>query len=286
MNVLFWNINRNVTEGKEKIERYIINCVAENDVDIAVFAEYKDKNGSVINIDCAAIERGLGNMFTWIKGIEPDGAVILLARKSIGKVCKIQQDIDSRYSLYVVDTALKKYLLAAVHLEDRQNDPYSEERIETIRRLRNEITENEEFLNIENTLVIGDFNANPYDRELTSKRALNAVLFKGIIKASEYTNPRSDRIKRFYNPIIHYLSEDTEMYGSFYFSNANKYWTPYWCCLDQVLVRKSLVDLIQDVTYLKAIAGDSLLKRTNIPQDKISDHLPLLLKLLEVRNGV
>lgn len=118
MNVLFWNINRNVTEGKEKIERYIINCVAENDVDIAVFAEYKDKNGSVINIDCAAIERGLGNMFTWIKGIEPDGAVILLARKSIGKVCKIQQDIDSRYSLYVVDTALKKYLLAAVHLED------------------------------------------------------------------------------------------------------------------------------------------------------------------------
>lgn len=234
MNVLFWNINRKKTDGKEKIEGYIINCIAENDVDIAIFAEYKDKNGRDINIDCEAIERGLGNMYAWIKGIESDGAVILLARKSIGKVRKIQQDIGSRYSLYVIDTALRKYLLAAVHLEDKQSDPYSEERLDTIRRLRNEVTANEECLDIQNTVVIGDFNANPYDKELTSKHALNAVLFKGTIKASEYTNPKSDRIKRFYNPIIHYLSEDTEMYGSFYFADANKYWTPYWCVSSQV----------------------------------------------------
>lgn len=286
MNVLFWNIDRKDTEDKKQIEDYIINCIDENDVDIAVFAEYKAKDTMATrgksNIDRDAIENGLGNMYAWVTGIELDGAVTLLARKSLGVVNKIGQDDRKRYSLYVIDTPMKKYLLVAVHLEDRGSDPNSEMRGDTINRLRVDITHNESDLDLYNTIVIGDFNANPYDRELTSMRTLNAVLFKSVIKASEFTCPESHRVRRFYNPIIHYLSEDTEMYGSFYYSDANKYWTPYWCCLDQVLVRKSLVDSIKDVRYLKSIKGDSLLKTTKIPQTKISDHLPLFVEFEEV----
>ena len=280
LNILFWNLNR-----KNNAE-HIINCIVENNVDIAVFAEYKDKEDKAIIIDTSAIEDNLGNMYTWISGVEPDGKVILLTKKTIGDVRKIQQDGQSRYSLYIIETALKNYLLAAVHLEDRLSDPYSKNRKKTIGRLLLDIKSNEEILGIDDTIVIGDFNANPYDEELLDKDAFNAVLFKPIIKANEFTNPEGDRIKRFYNPIIHYLSEATEMYGSHYYDGNTKHWTPYWHCLDQVLVRKNLVDLIQEVKYLKRIGEESLLNKSKKPNKKISDHLPLLVTLLEVKDGV
>ena len=119
--------------------------------------------------------------------------------------------------------------------------------------------------------------------ELLSKYAFNAVLFKTIIDKSELTNPKTFKRKRFYNPILHYISEDTEMYGSFYHEKESK--TPYWHCLDQVLVRKSLANTVNHVEYVKKIGTKDLLINA-IPNEKISDHLPLLVNLQEVENGV
>lgn len=73
------------------------------------------------------------------------------------------------------------------------------------------------------------------------------------------------------------------MYGSFYYDSEHM--TPYWHCLDQVLVRKSLANTINHVEYLKKINKKDLLKNT-IPNEKISDHLPLFVNIQEVGNGV
>lgn len=73
------------------------------------------------------------------------------------------------------------------------------------------------------------------------------------------------------------------MYGSFYYTK--EYNSPYWYCLDQVLVSKDLVNSINHVEYLKKINTRGLLKNA-IPDKKISDHLPLSVKLQEVGNGV
>lgn len=276
LNVLFWNLNR------KKNEEYIVSCIVENDVDIAVFAEYQDTSNKSSAIDISSIESNLGNMFARVTGVETEGKVLLLAKKTIA-VKQIQQ--EARYSCYVIETAIKRYLLAAVHLEDRINYPEPERRIETIHRLIRDIKKNEENLGIENTIVIGDFNANPYDKELIYKYAFNAVMFKSIIEESEFTNPKGERIKRFYNPIIHYLSEDTRMYGSHYYDDSDKRGTPYWHCLDQVLIRKSLIDFLKAVKYIKTIDGMDLLKGSR-PNKDISDHLPLFVNLLEVDDGI
>lgn len=60
-----------------------------------------------------------------------------------------------------------------------------------------DIEQTEELLKCSNTVVIGDFNANPYDEELLSKYAFNAVLFKSIIDKNELTNPNSLKKKDF-----------------------------------------------------------------------------------------
>ena len=266
LNVLFWNLHRNA------LEDLIETCVVENDIDVAIFSEF-----DVVDID--KIEEHLGKMYKHIFEIQNNKKVTLIAKNTL-YVSIVQP--GERFNIYSVKTGVKDYLLVAIHLEDRRNYKTAD-RVETIRHLVADIKKTEELLKCTNTIVIGDFNANPYDEELLSKYSFNAVLFKSVINKCDFTNPRSKKIKRFYNPIINFLSEDTEMYGSFYYDQD--YNTSYWHCLDQVLVRKDLVDSVRHLEYIKRIDTNNLLKNS-IPNSEISDHLPLLVKLEEVGNGV
>lgn len=264
LNILFWNLN------KKAIEDYIADCIIENDIDIAVFSEFR-------GTDFDKILRDLGSMYERILSVQDERKVTLLAKTTFSVEVKQQQN---RYSIYSIRTALKDYILAAIHLEDRRNY-VPMQRIETIKSLVADIEETEDALKCTNTLVIGDFNAGPYDEELLSQYAFNATLFKKVLEKKMVS--KSKRKKMFYNPILHYLSEDTEMYGSFYYEQGHA--TPFWYCLDQVITRESLAKSINHVEYLKKINTKELLKNTT-PNKKISDHLPLLVNLQEVENGI
>lgn len=268
LNILFWNLH------KTSIGDYISKCIAENDIDLAIFSEYD-------GIDLKTVEKSLGSMYTCVE-VQVDTKVVLLAKATLTISIKHEQH---RYIIYRVNSGIKEYILAAVHLQDRRNYSTSD-RVETIRSLVSDIEEAEKELGCTNTIIIGDINANPYDEELLSKYAFNAVLFKSIIHENEFTNPKSaTKKRRFYNPIIHYLSEETQTYGSFYYEN--NFMTPYWYCLDQVLVRRSLVNHLQHVKYLKSIDESSLVSGSKkTPEVTISDHLPLLVNLMEVGDGV
>lgn len=266
LNFLFWNLRRNA------IEDYVIDCLAENNIDIAAFSEYE-------GIDFSKIEITLGNFYRRIQGVQVGGKVSLFVKKSL--VVEVVQQ-QHRYNIYIVKTGVKDYILSTIHLEDRRNNTTAD-RIATINNLVTDIEKTEELLKCNNTIVIGDFNANPYDEELLSRYAFNAVLFKNVINSSEITTSKGLKRKRFYNPILNYISEDTGMYGSFY--HAQNHNTPYWHCLDQVLVRKSLVNCVVDMKYLKEINSRELLNKI-APNKKISDHLPLMFGIKEVENDV
>lgn len=266
LNIIFWNLKRNA------IEDYIIDCIVEYDIDIAIFSEYE-------GIDFIKIEKHLGNLYQHVVSVQRDRKVSMIAKTTFS-IDIVQQ--QNRYNIYDVKTALNNYLVVAVHLEDRRNYKIAD-RIDTIKNLVVDIEKTEALLKCNNSIVIGDFNANPYDEELLSKYAFNAVLFKSVINRNEMTSLKGEKKKRFYNPILHYISEDTSMYGSFYYGKDSM--TPYWNCLDQVLVRKDLVDSVINVEYIKKIGEKDLLKNT-IPNVQISDHLPLLVEIQEVGNGV
>lgn len=261
LNILFWNLNKN------KLENYIVDCIIENEIDIAVLTEFS-------GIDFESLEKSFGGKYRYITGIEDDVKLALFAEESLN-IKKIQT--VCRYNIYEVVTDFKKYLLTGVHLQDRRNYKPSD-RIETIKSIVNDIENTEKFFQCDNSIVIGDFNANPYDEEFTSVYSFNAVLFKNIIDRNEYTDHHVDKKKRFYNPILQYISEDTGMYGSYYDTSDSS--TSYWYCLDQILVRKKLVNSIRDVTYLKKINSEQLMGEVG-PRNSISDHLPLVVRLEE-----
>lgn len=261
-NILFWNINGN------HIENLISNCIAENDVDIAIFTEYG-------GTDFSKIENDLGKKYTYEKSYIPKTKIAMMRKNTVTVGVHQQQ---RRYSLYSAETALEKYFIIGIHLEDPFYG-YDSTRENTIRNIVADVEKTEKNFEYEKTIIIGDFNVNPYDKEIIDFYCFNAVLFKRLIEENEYTHPRSDKKKRFYNPILSYISEENEMYGSFYYDSSPT--TTYWHCLDQIIVRKSLVDNIENIKYLKKIDGKELLSGKK-PDSCISDHLPLLVNFREV----
>jgi hypothetical protein len=125
-------------------------------------------------------------------------------------------------------------------------------------------------------LAYASNNANPYDDELLQMNAFNAVLFKDVIRKSETRKVGEEIYRRFYNPILNFISEDTKTYGSFYYTGGSS--APVWNCLDQVLLSKALVDEIAALKYLRSINGKSLMTTVK-PKESISDHLPLLVEI-------
>ncbi len=257
MNMLFWNLKNN------DITEYIVECLIENNIDIAVFSEHK-------GVDFYKIDKTTD--YNFVESMGGCEKIVMLAKNSIAVEIKQEQ---SRYALYHITKGSSQYVIAGVHLHDRLNTDTAT-RIACIGRLVNDISNVERRCKCKNTIIIGDFNANPYDDELLQMNAFNAVLFKDVIRKSETRKVDGITYRRFYNPTIDFISEHTKNYGSFYYSSGSS--TPVWHCIDQVLLSKALVDNIVSLSYLRNIGKKTLINKVK-PNEVISDHLPLLVEI-------
>lgn len=258
MNILFWNLN------KKSLYRHIKTSLSEKNIDIAIFAEYE-------NTDFDMLQRN--SCYKIIEGFGGCEKIIALSKNPISMIVRQEQ---SRYILYEIQSEDVKYVLAGIHLQDKRSSDKAI-RLETIRHLKLDILKLERKTNTKNTIIIGDFNSNPYDRELLQMDAFDAVLFRSIINHSETHTVNGIKRRRFYNPILHFINEDTKNYGSFYYDNGS--YSPIWNCLDQVLLSKSISDKICELEYIKEIGSLSLMNKVK-PKTSISDHLPLYVKII------
>ena len=260
MKILFWNLNR------KSNEKWVSDIILENDVDIAIFAEYQ-------NTSFNTVISNLKDEYKHHIGYNYCKKITLVCKKQIGVVTKREQ---GRYILYTCFVNQHYYNIIGIHLPSPPHSDSSSRKL-VIRDIIHYINELENEEKNINTIVIGDFNCNPFDEEIIEKDSFNAVLFKSLMQ-QEIITYGNKKWRRFYNPILHFISEDTMTYGSIYYSSSIK--TLYWNSFDQILVRKGLVNNISSLQYLRTIKKKSLLKKV-MPNDAISDHLPLLVDFRE-----
>lgn len=245
----------------------VTDLIKDQSTDIAVFCEHRWTDFNVI----AQKFQGRYQIYQGNGGCDK---VILLAIKGIEVSVYREQ---SRYVLYRVKRNGLMYNIAATHLGAKPREKAAD-RIDTIQDLVYDICEIEMECNCDNTIVCGDMNANPFDAEMVQKNAFNAVLFKQLIEKEEYVTYHGKKYRRFYNPMIDYISERTGNRGSYYYSQGIE--TIYWHCYDQIIVRKTLIDAIATLCFCKK-AGDTSLVADIAPDKKISDHLPLSVMIKE-----
>jgi len=261
VNILFWNLGNN--ENSSRIKK----LMQEHSVDIAIFAEH-DKTDFI---------RLISECNNTLKMVYEYGGCkrIRTIIRSEYKYTVFQE--ESRYVIYEIDTKESRFIISAVHLQDRRNYD-SSARIATIGRLVNDISTQEDKNKCKESIIIGDFNANPYDEELLQFNAFNAVLFKDVIRKSETRLYNERRYRRFYNPVLDFISETEMNYGSYYSTNHSS--SPVWYCLDQALFSRSLVDSVMNFRYIRKIGSEDLVNTAG-PLHRISDHLPLIVSVKE-----
>lgn len=128
------------------------------------------------------------------------------------------------------------------------------------------------------SIVVGDFNSDPFDDALTNSDTLHAVMTRQI--ASKGSRRVGREVRHFlYNPMWSFLGDlSVGPPGGYYYRKAVSSCL-FWHHFDQVLIRPGLIRAF-DCSALRivtSIGGTTLIKRTGVPNAHVgSDHLPIV----------
>ena len=258
--IAFWNLK------DHELSSYICELIKENNIDIMILAEAE-------KINPQEIETNLNN-YKLHFGYKDKHYVYFFVKSEI----RIEQMQEG--NRFLMMTCVKnnfKFNIMGLHLQSKtKNQDFSRE--ETIRDILNHIGtyENDE----PKSVILGDFNLTPYEDPMVNFGLFHSILFKDLMER-EFTTCGGRTYQKFYNPTYTIVSEENKTYGSYYTKDRE---TIHWLFLDQCLMRKSMIKFFKEIKVIKEI-GDQPLMKNNKPNINISDHLPLLVKFEEEKNG-
>jgi hypothetical protein len=173
----------------------------------------------------------------------------------------------------------EEILLAAVHQPDKLHWSNESQGFECV-ELASTICAVEEEVGHQRTVLVGDFNMNPFEPGLVAANALNAVMSRSVaggdsrqVQGKDYTF--------FYNPMLGHFGDAVDgPSGTFYYRSA-EHVAYFWHMFDQVLIRPALLSIFKN-DGLKILSGgiSSFMTASGLPDNSVaSDHLPILFRL-------
>jgi endonuclease/exonuclease/phosphatase family metal-dependent hydrolase len=132
------------------------------------------------------------------------------------------------------------------------------------------------------TILVGDFNMNPFEKGMIVSNGLHAMMSKRIARREART-VKGVRYPFFYNPMWSLFGDiPTALPGTYFYNRSGRPLNYFWNMFDQVMLRPSLLDAFKDdyLRILESVGDVSLLSTHGTPDPtKASDHLPLLFAL-------
>ena len=188
---------------------------------------------------------------------------------------------DKYYSACKINGNGIDILLFGVHLPSKLyskgQDQYS-----VAVKCNREIEKKEEEFGINNTIVIGDFNMNPFEDGMVSADGFHGVMSQEVALKGNRT-VYGEKKKLFYNPIWHYMGNVVaNVMGTYYYNNSGVI-SYYWNTFDQLLIRPGLIKGfdIENLKIIDAIGEKDLLVNSKPNKKQYSDHLLLFFKIYE-----
>lgn len=268
MTILFWNMNR---KPLEETIRGI--CDAEN-VDVIVLAESSECS---TNLLLRTLNTGRSRKY-WMA---PDVNAYLKILSSLphGHI-ELVSDPGRMSIRHLTPPAMQSILLVAVHLPSRREMGEAELGC-LATRWPFEIAIAESVVNHQRTVVIGDFNMNPFDHGMIGSEGFHAVMCRRVAAKLE-RKVQAERKPFFYNPMWNQYGESPpNPHGTYYYGGHGRPHCYFWNNYDQVLLRPSLLSAVSDSNVrVVSKVGDVSLLRNGVPDKKrFSDHLPLLITM-------
>jgi len=264
---LFWNINRKPLEG------LLLLLLEEHLPDLVILAECE--------IPTAILRARLGQQQVRYRILEDDPSPRLVFLSRLPKrAIRLVSDEGGIAVRRILPPVGDELLLVAVHLGSKLHLESNEQGL-LATRMPQIIDEAEKKLKHSRTIVLGDFNMDPFEMGLTSSETLHAIMDRRIAVGRARTVQGRSR-QFFYNPMWNFLGDASTGPPGTYFYSGSAPVTHFWHTFDQVLIRPELLANFRDenVSVLTSAGSASLLDVKGRPdKTNASDHLPLLFKI-------
>ena len=272
MRILFWNT------GKRPVVHLLRDASRLWDVDVLVLAELASPIADVVSTLNRDAEQAY---FPAQERIAQRVArpLYMLTRLPESRVKAIRDSAGVTVK-QVFPIIGPDFTIVAVHLSSKLFQ-HSEDQALRVVSITKDIEDIELQVGHRRTLVIGDFNMNPFERGLVSFNCFHAVMSRTTAQRRSRRVGDHER-SFFYNPMWNIFGDSPPSPpGSYYRRGAGQ--TEYfWHLFDQVLLRPDLLDYFRDddLAVLRQIGQHSLLNNNGIPdRTRGSDHLPLFIEL-------
>lgn len=264
MKVLFWNTHKNVN-----INTLLSEIITENNVTIVALAEYTADMDELI--DALAVS-----------GIKMKKYSDFCDRiKLLGSLESVEQPIfdNSHFTIKIIND---KDILCCVHLNSQLYSGHDEFREILMHEIIIEIERIEKEYHTKNTMIVGDFNMNPFDSSCIDARYFHGISVYDEAKRNSRTIAGT-QYNIFYNPMWNFLGDFQKPYGTYYYDKAGVKNT-YWNIFDQVIFRPSLMERFakDNLKIITETKENCLLDNKGHPNTKISDHLPILFEMRDI----
>lgn len=265
MRILFWN-----THNNEKINPILAEIILEQRISVVALAEY--------TADASELLELLSDNQVYMTPYFTAGCNRI---KLFGTVDDVSPGAHTTYaSIQIME---KRDIFCCVHLPSKMHADSSKRGI-AVSRIVREIEALEAKYGTKNTIVVGDFNANPYEPE-----CLEAQFFHGIPVSKEADRKSREVVgevfNMFYNPMWNFLGDFDSPPGTYYLCTNNAA-CPYWNIFDQVIIRPDIRHRFVDKA-LRIIDKTTTLYLTDKkghPDTDISDHLPIVFEIKEEKH--
>lgn len=268
--VLLWNVH-----GGVAIDR-LSALVGEHIVDVIVLLELKG-DPRFLATHLPAGNRGPFRVVDPPEGIEPRSTVLTRFRT---RLLSRAHD-DDRLSIFrLALPLLEEITLAVVHLRSKMHQTDNDLAAHASRCAR-EIQAYEDRSGHRRTVVLGDFNMNPYEPGLVGSEAFHAISSLRIAQRRTRVIGGEER-RLFYNPMWRFLAERAEGVAGTYYYEKGRPHEHFWHVFDQVLLRPDAAELIDvaSIDVLLSSGGKTLLDTGGRPdREGASDHLPVYLRI-------
>jgi hypothetical protein len=270
--VSFWNIG-----NKPGILPHLGCLAANQEVDVFLLAE-----SPTDWMPALTVLNGLGNG-TWREETNGGSKIRALTRikpaEFIHRFTGIAGDVAGWALQATKLSPVPEVLLAGVHLPSKAGGITDTDQLGAAVEVIREIEEAEDVATHRNTAVVGDFNMYPYDQGMTSVIGFHALVTKRLAEQPDRKYRHRPR-RRFYNPMWGLMGDRTPGPAGSFRWNSSVPHNPHWGILDQLLLRKNLMDRFYDLSILERDGMHDLLDQHGFPnKEAFSDHLPVLFRL-------
>jgi hypothetical protein len=249
-NFLFWNLNR------KPLPEMVAELAAERSVDVVMLAESSNETATLLALNRSRTEFHVSR--------SSSEAVTIFTRFS-GEFLKPTFESDRITIRRLELPARLELLLAAVHLPSKLHLSPDSQSLECM-ELARQITVQEDRVGHRRTILIGDFNMNPFEPGMVAAGGLNSVMSRNLVeRGARKVQGRDYRF--FYNPMWSHLGDAKSHTAGSYFYDSGEHMNYYWNMFDQILLRPELAQRFDPagLSVVKSVGARSLVRTNGRP---------------------